>query len=140
MTRKIALIEVFNEFKPVLESYSRVEDYRVKREVIEVEDKPKLTKEVLEEHVKKLMEKYPQRGFKIVEKKIGEKTFIVLDQYYKTPEGKRKKDRIPIYFDLESQKAFIPSSFIKTKKRLASYIVLRTLGALGWARVGRVVE
>lgn len=134
------LVEVFREFTPILNSYSQKENYRVKREVYELADKPILTKEALEEYAKNLAEKYPERGFRVYEKKFKGKVYIVLDQNTKTPEGKRKKDRIPLFFDLEAQKVFIPYSFTKKKKKLASYIILRTLGALGWARVGRVIS
>lgn len=44
---------------------------------------------------------------------------------------KVKKDVVPIYFDLENQKIFVPKSYVKSKPKLVNYILMRTLGALG---------
>jgi len=43
----------------------------------------------------------------------------------------RKKDRIPIYFDLDQQRVFVPKTYVKRNKSLTNYICMITLGALG---------
>mgnify|MGYP000011619538 CR=1 FL=1 len=47
---------------------------------------------------------------------------------------KVKKDAVPIYFDLESQKIYVPKTYVERKPKLVNYILMRTLGALGVAR------
>jgi len=42
-----------------------------------------------------------------------------------------KKDAIPIYFDLENQKIYVPKTYMDKKPKLVNYILMRTLGALG---------
>jgi len=42
-----------------------------------------------------------------------------------------KKDAIPIYFDLQNQRIYVPKTYMDKKPKLANYILMRTLGALG---------
>jgi len=39
--------------------------------------------------------------------------------------------RVPIYVDLETQTFYIPKTYLKRKRKLTNYILMRTLGALG---------
>jgi len=63
-------------------------------------------------------------------------------------ETKRKgvKGVIPLYFDLEAQEVYIPKSVWQRKRKNATYVIHRTLGALGMATtkyvktVGRVMR
>jgi len=56
------------------------------------------------------------------------------------------KGVIPLYFDLENQEVYIPKTVWEKKRKNASYVIHRTLGALGYATtkyvgtVGRVVK
>jgi len=53
---------------------------------------------------------------------------------------------IPLYFDLEAQEVFIPASVWRAKKKNATYVIHRCLGALGLSTtrylrtVGRVIH
>jgi len=64
-------------------------------------------------------------------KNLPQKTLYRLSQSSRTPEGKKKRDYITILFDLENQKIFIPHSFLKRRRKLMFYLLMRTLGALG---------
>jgi len=44
---------------------------------------------------------------------------------------KRIKDRVPIYFDLEAQRFYVPHTYVETQPKLVNYICMVTLGALG---------
>jgi hypothetical protein len=70
--------------------------------------------------------------------KVEGKEYYVISRksYIITPDGKRKKvrDRIPIYIDLEEQAFYIPKSYIEKNRKLANFVILRVLGALGVAR------
>ena len=46
-----------------------------------------------------------------------------------------KKDAIPIYFDLENQKIYVPKTYMDKKPKLVNYILMRTLGALGLTKI-----
>jgi len=88
------------------------------------------TKEVLEQYVKYLNEKFPERGFKLIQKG----NFLILTQNsYRIDENgkkKRKKDYISLYFDLEKKEIYIPSSFLKERKYLRSYLLMVALSSL----------
>ena len=47
----------------------------------------------------------------------------------------RVRDRIPIYVDLERQEFYVPQSYLRRRKKLANYIIMRTLGTLGVSRM-----
>ena len=44
---------------------------------------------------------------------------------------KKKKDVVPIYVDLENQRFYVPSSYVKRNPKLVNYICMVTLGSLG---------
>jgi hypothetical protein len=103
-----------------------VESYRAQQLAIEVEQNA-LTLSKLQERVDSLNQRYPERGFRL--RKWG--SYVILDQKTVKPDGKRVRDRVPIYVDLATQKFYVPESFYKDKPQLVRFIVTRTLGALG---------
>jgi hypothetical protein len=48
-----------------------------------------------------------------------------------TRKGKYVKGRVSIYIDLEKQAFYIPKSYLQKNPKLANYIIMVTLGALG---------
>jgi len=128
---KSKLIEIFEEYKPIVRGKSNFGKYPALYEVVRRKEPKKVTLESLKEYVKKLNEKYPEYGFRIYQK--GK--FLVLDRkpFRKDKRGRKKfvHQRVPIYFDLEEQKFYLPESYLKRSKKLVNYIIMRTLGALG---------
>ena len=45
------------------------------------------------------------------------------------------KGRVPIYFDLQARKVYVEAEIAEKEPRLVSYILMRTLGALGLTTV-----
>lgn len=129
------LVEIFTEYVPVVNGKGQMGRYDQKF-IIEKKPNPKiLTVEDLENYVRNLQRRYPRNQFYLRKTKYMDKTFYVITRksYIKTEDGRRKwvKERIPIYFDLENQKFYVPESYLKRMPKLANYIIMVTLGALG---------
>jgi len=142
----VKLVEVFGEFKPVVRGGGNFGRYAQVFNVEPKEGAPKLTLQDLESYVRNLRERYPGKDFKLRRVVVGSTEYFVIDKrsYYRDERGRRHEvaDRVPIYFDLERQKFFIPQSYIRRKRVLASYIAMVVLGALKvaqtkYARMGR---
>jgi len=79
-----------------------------------------------------------------MERYITLKVIENLKERLKELRKNRKKDRIPLYFDLSKQKVYVPKSYVLKNRPLVNYICMRTLGTLGMAQskyqrmVGRV--
>jgi len=119
------LVEIFKEHNVIVKGKGTKSQYDQLFLLTQVNKEIKL--EDLKAYVQKLQNKYPNRGFRL--KKRGK--YYIVDQEYR--DG--RKDRIPIYFDLDAQKVYVPSSYLKSRKKLANYLLMRALGTLGLAKV-----
>ena len=137
------LVKIFDEYDDITiagkSNHSRYDAlYKVER----VPD-ARVTLEKIKEYVRSLQNRFPDREFMLKEVEVdGKKLYaITRKSYVKTKDGRKKivKDRIPIYVDIEKQEFYIPKSYIKYSRKLANYVIMRVLGALGVARV-RYVE
>jgi hypothetical protein len=124
------LKKVFEDLKVEIEGKGQFGQYGQLFKLTPVESPP-ITVEQLQEHVTKLQQKYTERGFKLKQRGL----YHIIDQNLYKPDGKKKTDRVPIYFNLQTQEIFIPSSYFERKPKLVGYILTRTLGALGIAKV-----
>jgi len=135
----VELLEVFKDFKVYILGGSQFGRYRALYELVPSPNPKPITVDSLEAYVRRLQSRYPDGGFKLDVKRIGSQTFYIVNKksYVKTPDGRKRmvRDRVPIYFDLEAQKVYVPRWYVKNRRRLASYILMRTLGALGYATV-----
>jgi hypothetical protein len=124
------LRKIFDDYEVIIEGKGQFGRYD---QLFKLTRKPdtQITLDLLQKYVTQLQQKHPQRGFRL--KKRGK--FHIIDQTLYREDGKRKQDRIPIYFNIETQEIFVPDSYIERKPRLANYILTRTLGALGIAKV-----
>ena len=133
------LLNVFEDIEIIVRGKSCMGRYDATYQLVRREDAKRVTLEDLEKYVENLRQRYPERGFKLRIAKFRGKTYYVIDQdVYERKRGRRKrkkKDRVPIYFDLERQEVYIPESYWRTNQRLAAYILMRTLGALGISTV-----
>jgi len=133
------LLNVFEDIEIIVRGKSCMGRYDATYVLVRREDAKRVTLEDLEKYVENLRQRYPERGFKLRKAKYRGKTYYVIDQdVYERKKGRRKrkkKDRVPIYFDLERQEVYIPESYWRTNQRLAAYILMRTLGALGISTV-----
>jgi len=129
------LLEVFKDFQIVVNGKSFFGRYTYPFRVEPKPDPEPLTLSELREYVRNMQRRYPDREFKLGTRTLNGKKYYIITRkkYQKDEEGKahKVKDRIPIYFDLETQKAYVPESYLKTKPKLANYLCMVTLGALG---------
>jgi len=56
-------------------------------------------------------------------KQLPRKTFHIITQ--------KASPRVPIYVNLETQTFYVPKTYLKRKRKLTNYILMRTLGTLG---------
>jgi len=132
------LVEVFVDWKPTVKGHGQNGRYVQRFEVVRRSDAKRISREDLEEYVERLRERYPDEDFKLGRVVFeGREYYVVSKKSYRRVDGRVRwaKGRIPIYFDLEEQRVFVPISYVRKRRRLASYIVFRTLGALGVSRV-----
>ena len=128
------LLEIFKDFEvEITYTYSNKSGSKQRnvRYIIVPKASPKkVTLDDLKEYASGLAKKYPKEGFVLKEEKVGEKTFYVITKDSANPE----KPYVPIYFDLENQKFYVPKEYVEKDSKLTNYIVMRTLGALGVSR------
>lgn len=137
MPRNPELVEVFEEYKNILiKGVSSFRRYPATFKLTKTEGK--ITLEKLQQYVEYLQTKYPDRHFALKTfNHHGRRLYIVTRKSYVKENGKIRvvRDRIPIYFDLENQRIYVPKSYIQNNRRLTNYILMRVLGALGVAKV-----
>lgn len=133
------LIKIFDEYTPILTGKGNFGRYAQKFKVVKKEDARSITIDDLRSYVESLNQKYPDRGFTLRKVSLGTRTFYVITKksYVKTGHKKIKivKDRIPIYADLKNQEFYVPASYLKNQRKLANYVIMRVLGALGISTV-----
>jgi len=133
------LVRIFDEYSDItivgMSNHSR---YDALYRVVRIPD-AKVTVERVEEYVRSLQERYPYRNFMLKQVNMYDRKFYVITRksYTKTPDGRIEvvRDRIPVYIDIENQEFYIPESYIRRNRRLANYVIMKVLGALGVARV-----
>jgi len=136
---KMKLVEIFGKLNPRLVGGSHWPKYRALFSVRKRSDPQVVTLEMLEEYARQLELKVKSRNpkLKVILRpvKVDGKTLFRfgVSKYWKDEEGKKHTNwaRVPIYFDLEEQRFFVPVYYILTRPKLTNYIVMRTLGALG---------
>jgi len=136
MTR---LVKIFDEHRPMVRGKGYFGRYRQLFEIVRRRSPKKVTLEAISEYVFNLKEKYPNEGFQLRKTQVNGRTYYVIDKKSRKrlPSGKLKQvsNRVPIYVDLERQEFYVPKWYLKNRKRLANYIIMRTLGALGVSTV-----
>lgn len=137
MPRPPELVEVFREYKDIL--IKGVSGFRRSPATFKlVRTSGEITLEKLQKYVESLQTKYPDRQFMLKAVNYrGRTLYVVTRKSYIKENGRIKvvKDRVPIYFDLDRQKVYVPKSYIEKSRKLANYILMRTLGTLGVAKV-----
>ncbi|RLI87407.1 MAG: hypothetical protein DRP01_01910 [Archaeoglobales archaeon] len=135
----IRLVKIFDEHVPVVRGKGQFGRYDQLFEVVKKSEPRRLELEDLVEYVEGLRRRYPTHEFRLREVELNGRKFHVIDRksWKRLEDGRRVRvrDRIPIYVDLERQEFYVPQSYLKRRKRLANYIIMRTLGALGVSRV-----
>ena len=135
----IRLVKIFDEHVPVVRGKGQFGRYDQLFEVVKKPNPKKLTLEDLAEYVFNLKERYPDRGFQLREVELNGRKFYVIDKksYKRLRNGRiiRVNDRVPIYIDLERQEFYVPKWYLKNRRRLANYIIMRALGTLGVSTV-----
>jgi hypothetical protein len=133
------LVRIFDEYADItVMGKSNHSRYDALYEVVRIPD-ARVDLERIQKYVQSLQTRFPDKNFMLKKVKFEGKEYYVISRksYIITPDGKRKKvrDRIPIYIDLEEQAFYIPKSYIEKNRKLANYVIMRVLGALGVSRV-----
>jgi len=127
------LLEVFKDFQIQIRGMSN--RYKATFKVVPKPNPKHVTLEDLQNYIKRLQEKYPERNFYLRKTRVKGKEYYVITRkcYYIGKDGKRHRayDRVPIYVDLENQKFYVPKSYVEKSRRLTNYICMVTLGSLG---------
>ena len=133
------LLEVFKDFDIKLRGKSNFGRYEGEYLLVKKASPKVVTEQDLARYVAKLQQKFPERKFQLKIRKYKGVTYYIIDQdiwiRQRGRRKQRKKDRVPIFFDVEEQKIYVPKSFVDRNKRLVGYILMRTLGALGISTV-----
>lgn len=133
------LLEVFKDFDILLRGKANFGKYNGTFLLVRRPNPKKITEQDLSKYVARLQQRFPERKFQVKVRKYRGKVYHIVDQDIwvrrRGRRRKRKKDRVPIFFDLEEQKIYVPESFVKRNKRLVGYILMRTLGTLGVSTV-----
>jgi len=129
----VRLIEVFKDFEIIVDGASNKSRYRYPMKVEKKKDAPTLKVEDLERYVDGLRARFPEKDFVLIKGNVEGKEYYVIT---KTPRHK-SKDYVPIYFDLEEQRFFVPEYYLKDRPKLVNYIVMVTLGSLGISQTKR---
>jgi len=133
------LVKIFDEYTPTVRGKGNFGRYDQLFEVVKKPNPRRVTFEDLAEYVFNLKERYPSENFQLREVELNGRKFYVIDKKSrkKLPDGRvvRVNDRVPIYIDLERQEFYVPKWYLKNRRRLANYIIMRTLGKLGVSRV-----
>jgi len=122
----VKLLEPFEDFKPTIRGWSGSPKYKMVREVKPKEYPLKLTLKTLKKIVRKLRKQYPSHDYRLEKVKLHDKI------YYRLRRGETDLKNPPIYIDLETGRIYVPSSYVKRKKRLVASVIdyrLRSLGA-----------
>lgn len=135
----VVLVEIFRKLEPEVVGGSHWPKYRALFSIEKRADPAVVTLETLQEYAQRLEEKVKARNpkLKVILKKVkfGDKVMYRLgvSKYWKDENGKKHTywQRVPIYFDLEEQRFFVPRYYVLTRPKLTNYIIMRTLGALG---------
>lgn len=134
MARIWRLVKIFDEYNDIkIKGKSCKSRYDALFTLVKNQSTP-VTLDKITEYVNNLQAKYPNRGFMLKRIRLNNKTFYIITKK-SINAGKIVKDRIPIYIDIDNQEFYIPQSYIKKQKKLANYVIMRVLGALGVAKV-----
>jgi hypothetical protein len=129
------LLEVFKDFQIIVEGKGFFCRYTQTFKVEPKEDHDQLTIDKLKDYVRDMQKRYPEKEFKLATRTVNGKKYYIITRksYEKDDNGKihRVWKRVPIYFDLEEQKAYVPKYYVRTRPKLVNYICMVTLGALG---------
>jgi hypothetical protein len=118
----LRLVEIFAEHVPVVRGKSNRGRYDAVFRVERKSNAKTVTADDLVSYVRRLQERYPQHRFYL----RRYKNFYVI-----TRKGKYLRDRVSIYVDVGSQRFYVPRSALERNEKLANYVVMVTLGALG---------
>jgi len=127
------LLEVFRDFEVLVEGRGQFGRYRQLFKIEPRKERRRITEEDLRRYVRRLQEKYPNEGFRL---RKWKGLWVIDKPSYRVERGKKVRDwrRIPIYIDLSAQRFFVPAWYVKKKRKLTNYVVMRTLGTLGISR------
>jgi len=101
-------------------------------------DAPPITLEALQKYVDDLKERMRKKyGDEVAElfylgkRTIDGKTYYFIGRKRKRVGTLKTTERIPVYFDINTNEAYIPQSYLKKKPQYVSYVLMTVLGALG---------
>jgi len=81
----------------------------------------------LERFVEELNGKFPDRGYRLEDVKVG------AFEFWRIRKAKRDRFYVPIYIHKLNGRVFVPQSFLKMRRARVARVLVATLGGLGYA-------
>jgi hypothetical protein len=129
------LLEIFKDIQITLKGSGQFGRYPQTFKIVPKKTRQTLTLEDLQEYVANLQQRYPNRNFYLRHTHVAGREYYVITRkcYALGQDGKNHRvwDRVPIYIDLAEQKFYISKHYAETRPKLANFIIMKTLGALG---------
>jgi len=106
-------------------------------QIVRRQDAPKITLQMLEDYLTKLKERMKkQHGeevanlFYLGKRRVDGKLYYYLGRKRKRVGNLKTTDRLPIYFDLDTNEVYVPYSYTQSQRKRVNYILMTVLGAL----------
>jgi len=126
---KITLLEVGKDFDIKIRTYSGNPKYRRIKKLTILTDEIKIPTKKLKEIIKKLQEKYPDKGFYLEKRRVnsnlGKRTFWRFGRREKNLKG------VPLYYSTTLKKLFVPITYVRRRYKLTCSVILYRLRDLG---------
>ena len=125
------LAKIFKDFYPIVNGKGQFGRYNQRFIIVPKKNPPKITLGKLKIYVANLQKRFPDKNFILRKKQVGRATYYILTKKRYDKHGNLQKDTIPIWFDLQNQEFLVPRRILKKMPKLANYVIMVTLGALG---------
>ena len=125
------LLEIFRDYYPIVNGKGQFGRYNQKFIIVPKSRPAKITLGKLKIYVATLQKRFPDKNFILKKKQVGRITYYILTKKRYDKHGNLQRDIVPLWFDIENQKVWIEERVVKKMPKLANYIIMVTLGALG---------
>ena len=125
------LVKIFKDYYPIVNGKGQFGRYNQKFIIVPKRKPAKITLEKLKTYVATLQKRFPDKNFILKKKQVGRITYYILTKKRYDKHGNLQRGIVPLWFDLENQKVWIEERVVKKMPKLANYIIMVTLGALG---------
>ena len=127
---RFKLLEIFRDYEVYVEGKSQFGRYRALYKVVPIPRDRPLTVEDLKGYVENLRSRFPDKNFVLQKRRVGDREFWVITKLRLDANGNVQHDIVPLYFDLDAQKVYVPKKVVEKMPKLANYIIMVTLSLI----------